>query len=419
MKIAVVVDRFPVLSETFILRQITGLIELGHQVDIFANRRPTEALVHQQVHDYRLDRRVTYVYDAGAPDVSWTRDAPLALHLGVRRPAALRMLGRERSAPHGGRRSLLPRLRVLLPRRRYDIVHCHFGNVGLAYRFAAAYWHAPLVVSFHGFDYSRDPQRYGPRLYEPLFAVADGVIVNSVHARGRLEALGCPRSVLHVLHYGVDRPTVAPRVHRARGSDEAVRLLTVARLVEKKGVEYAIRAVARVACAGTSLRYEIIGDGPLRAELETLARSLGVADCVVFRGAEEQQAVQAAMSEADLFVLPSVTAASGDQEGTPNVLMEASSYGVPVVSTYHSGIPEVVLDGRTGCLVPERDVPTLAERIAFLAAHPDVRTTMGRAARRHIEQHFDIHVLNRQLASLYSELVEQHGVRSDSGLFSS
>jgi colanic acid/amylovoran biosynthesis glycosyltransferase len=413
LKIAVVVEQFPALSETFILRQVTGLVDAGHEVDIFSNRRPDGHLVHEQVREYRLERRVHYVHTARTARSALLRDAGLLAQLSARRPDALRLLQREGSAPYGGRRSLLRRLRVLLPRDRYDVVHCHFGNIGLAYRFAAAYWRVPLVVSFHGFDFSRDPQRYGPRLYDPLFPVADAVTVNSEYARERLEELGCPPSALRILHYGVQRPAVPPRTHRARGTaDDPARLLTVARLVEKKGVEYAIRAVATVGATVPGVRYDIIGDGPLRPELEALARSLGVADRIVFRGPQEQRAVQAALAEADLFILPSVTAASGDQEGTPNVLMEASSYGVPVVSTLHSGIPEVVRDGETGFLVPERDVPALADRIAFLAGDPELRTTMGRAGRRYMEQCFDVQVVTAQLEELYREAIARRQART-------
>lgn len=411
MRIAEIVEYFPAVSETFILRQMTGLAALGHEVDVFANRRPgRDHVVHSEVHDSGLDRRVRYVHGVHPAPPSLARDAALALRLAVQRPTVLRMLGRERSAPYGGRRELLPRLKVLAGRGGYDVVHCHFGSVGLAYRFAAEYWNAPLVVSFHGIDFSRDPRVLGPRVYEPLFAVANAVTVNCAYARDRLEELGCPPERLHILHLGVDPSDYTFRERGVNGRDE-VRILTVSRLVEKKGVEYALRAVAQVARSGQRVRYEVIGDGPLRAELEALARSLGLDEQVTFRGSQEQQVVRSAMWEADIFLLPSVTAENGDQEGTPTVIIEASSSGLPVVSTFHSGIPEEVLDGRTGCLVPERDADALADRLRFLIAHPEVRATMGRAGRRHIEQQFDIRALNQQLEGIYDELVARHRTR--------
>ncbi|HEX5436699.1 MAG TPA: glycosyltransferase [Gemmatimonadaceae bacterium] len=407
MRIAVIVESFPELSETFILRQITGLLELGHDVAIFANRSPARGPVHAEVREYALGRRVRYVHPPNAAERSWRRDTLLALRVAMRRPRAMRLLRRAQSAEFGGFRSLLSRLPVLLPGGGYDVVHCHFGDVALAYRFAAAYWHIPFIASFHGFDYSRYPAMHGAGVYEPLFRTVDCVTVNGAYARARLEELGCPPPALRVLHYGVPLDDGAAALRRAEHSNGAVRLLTVARLVEKKGVEYAIRAVARVARTAPALRYDIIGEGPLRGELEALARALGVGDRVVFHGARAQDAVRAAMMEADIFVLPSVTATDGDQEGTPTVLIEASSYGLPVVSTHHSGIPEVVLDEASGFLVAERDVEALADRLECLVAHPERRVAMGRAGRCHIEREFDIQVLNRRLEALYREVIER------------
>jgi colanic acid/amylovoran biosynthesis glycosyltransferase len=110
------------------------------------------------------------------------------------------------------------------------------------------------------------------------------------------------------------------------------------------------------------------------------------------------------MAEAHVFLLPSVIAADGDEEGTPTVLAEASCAGLPVLSTRHSGIPEMVLDGRTGFLVPERDVAALADRLEELLARPELWAEMGREGRRHVEAEFDVRKLNQRLVSLYAEL---------------
>ncbi|MEO7685210.1 MAG: glycosyltransferase [Gemmatimonadaceae bacterium] len=125
--------------------------------------------------------------------------------------------------------------------------------------------------------------------------------------------------------------------------------------VEKKGFEYSIRAVARVRDVGPGLRYDIVGDGPLHQQLENLIRELGVERKVFLHGSQTGEVVQRMMAEAHLFVLASVTAANGDQEGTPVSLLEAQASGLPVLSTWHSGIPEVVLHEQTGFLVAERD----------------------------------------------------------------
>jgi colanic acid/amylovoran biosynthesis glycosyltransferase len=186
-----------------------------------------------------------------------------------------------------------------------------------------------------------------------------------------------------------------------------VRLLSVARLVPKKGIGIALRAFAAVCRDIDQLQYDIIGDGPLRSELTELARELAITDRVRFLGAQNNQSVQRAMLDADIFLAPSLTGPDGDEEGTPTVLIEASSSGLPVISTLHSGIPEVVLDGVSGYLVPEGDVSALASRIRYLIQNPDEWARLGHAGRRHVEDAFDIHALTRQLEAVYLSTLSQ------------
>jgi colanic acid/amylovoran biosynthesis glycosyltransferase len=296
----------------------------------------------------------------------------------------------------------LQRMQALRGAKRPDIVHCHYGEVGLGYRFLGRFWSAPLVVSFYGYDCSSLPRAMGDGLYRPLFRLADSVIVLSEAMRERLLSLGCPPALLHVHPLGVDTSRFAFRKRNSPG--EVVRILTVGRLVEKKGIEFALRAVAQVVPDYTKLRYDIIGDGPLRDSLERLSRALQLEHVVRFLGPVEEAGVAEAMDRADLFVLPSITAADGDEEGTPTVLIEASSCGLPIVSTRHAGIPEVVVDGISGFLVPERDVPALAERIRLLLERPERWAALGRAGRRHVESHFDTRVLSRRMEAHYAAL---------------
>ncbi len=184
-----------------------------------------------------------------------------------------------------------------------------------------------------------------------------------------------------------------------------MRVLTVGRLVEKKGLQYSIRAVAKVLAGHPHVRYDIVGDGPLRCDLETLIRKLGVERNVTLLGARDGLDVQRRMAEAHIFMLSSVTASDGDQEGTPVSLLEAQACGLPVISSRHSGIPEIVGDGRSGHLVPEGDVDGLADRLLSLVEHPKRWAEMGRRGRRHIEEHHDIRRLNEQLVGLYEEAI--------------
>jgi colanic acid/amylovoran biosynthesis glycosyltransferase len=187
-------------------------------------------------------------------------------------------------------------------------------------------------------------------------------------------------------------------------SAQPVEVITVARLVEKKGIEYAIRAAALV-LRDRSFRYTIVGDGPERQRLEGLIDHLGVSGSVRIIGWRGHDEVHRLLSTADAFMLPSVTAADGDEEGLPVALMEAMAAGLPVLSTLHSGIPELVRDGIEGFLVRERDVEALASRCSVLVDDPRLRAELGSAARLRIEERHDNHMLHDRLVELYRELL--------------
>jgi colanic acid/amylovoran biosynthesis glycosyltransferase len=136
---------------------------------------------------------------------------------------------------------------------------------------------------------------------------------------------------------------------------------------------------------------------------------LNIRDRVKLLGWKRQEEVVALLSGADILLAPSVTGADGDQEGIPVVLMEALAQGVPVLSTYHSGIPELVQDGQSGFLVPERDVAALADKLGYLVQHPECWPELGRAGRRYVETYYDINKLNDQLVDLYRRLLTTDG----------
>jgi colanic acid/amylovoran biosynthesis glycosyltransferase len=183
---------------------------------------------------------------------------------------------------------------------------------------------------------------------------------------------------------------------RRPGTDGRVRLLTIARLVEKKGVQYGVEAVARLQRHYPHLEYHIVGDGPLRSDLETQIQRLKMNDNVKLLGWKQQEEIVSLIAEADIFLAPSITAQDGDQEGIPVVLMEALAQGLPVLSTQHSG---------SGFLVPERDSAALAEKLTYLLQHSSLWAEMGQKGRAWVERYYDIHKLNDQLVMLYQNIL--------------
>ena len=430
MRVALIAEHFPAVSETFILRQITGLIELGHEVDIYAERRPENpGTVHPEVEKFGLLSRTTYMDippDSGYWEMpvwpitgeTWLPGAehpisnarrvlhalPVLFQCAVRAPGLLQQV--LNSSEYGYRAESLSAVyrlaRLCRVRHRYDVIHAHFGPIGDSFRFARQLWRAPLVVSFHGYDFSRWPRENGRAVYKKLFASADAVTVNSDHTCRRVADLGCPFGKMHKLHVGVDLRQFTFAARQAP-TDRIVRVLTVARLASQKGIEYAIRAIELVKRQFPAIHYDIIGAGPLEDTLKKLASEINIADAVSFHGAQSGTFVQGAMRKAHIFMLTSVTI-DGDTEGQGLVLQEAQACGLPVIATDHGPFPEGILPGRSGYLVPERDPEALARALLDLVRHPETWEALGRAGREHVEKNYNVQNLNRDLAELYANI---------------
>ncbi len=365
VRVAFLLERFPVLSETFLLTEMRGLQDAGLVVDVVSHHRPRPGEpVHAEVgRSGLLDR--THYADAGLPPDS-----------------------RE------------PVPSIPLAPGRHDVVHAHFGPNARRFAFARAQAQAPLVVSFHGYDFSAQPRVHGSAMYDALFATADVVTFNCEHARGALEALGCAPEKLARLRMPIVTSEHAFR-ERHLWPGETVRIVTVGRLVEKKGHAVALRAIADVA-RDIPVRYDIVGAGPLADELDALVRTLGLEEVVTLHGGQDSAFVRRRLDRAHLFLLASMEAPDGDEEGAPVALMEAHAAGLPVVSTRHAGIPEVVLDGLSGLLVPENDVQALADAIRRLIRDHETWPALGAAGRAHVEQAFDVAPCTEELLGVYA-----------------
>lgn len=290
-----------------------------------------------------------------------------------------------------------PRLRNALAALRPDLVHAHFGGDGWMISAAARSVGVPLVVTLHGHDVTSQPDtggvkglRYRRNLHT-AFRRAAALIAVSAPVRDRAIALGADPAKVHLHYTGVALPPAAPSP--APSWD----VVFVGRLVEKKGLDDLIAALATL--ADLAPRTLIVGDGPLAAALKTQAASLGVE--VTFAGALPPAEAAASMADAKIFASPSRTAANGDSEGLPTTILEAQARGVPVVSTHHSGIPEAVVHDTTGLLGPEGDRETLARHLRLLLTDDTLRTRLGRQARAHVESTFDLVKQTAALEDLY------------------
>jgi colanic acid/amylovoran biosynthesis glycosyltransferase len=214
--------------------------------------------------------------------------------------------------------------------------------------------------------------------------------------------IGVKRSKITKLPVGVDLNNFAKKRWRDEPCEE-VCVLTIARLVEVKGLQYSLKAFARVKENHSNIRYFIVGEGPLRNELENLAYDLDISDSVEFLGWKDHDEIKNLYNHADVFLLTSISADDGAQEGQGLVLLEAQAMKIPVVATRSGGIPECVLDNKSGFLVHERDINELAEKLSYLIDNIALRHEMGCEGRKYVENYFNIDSLNNDLVEIYMQ----------------
>ena len=264
-------------------------------------------------------------------------------------------------------------------------VLAEYGTTGVLVMEACRRLRIPLVVHFHGYDASvREVLEEHAESYRRMFAQAEAVLAVSRAMQRKLVSLGAPAEKVFYNPCGADcrqfvlaDPAAAPPT-----------FLAVGRFVEKKAPQLTLKAFAEVRRAWPAATLRMVGYGPLLEECRLLAGELGLGDAVTFLGEQPHEVVRDEMRRARCFVQHSIEAPNGDCEGTPVGILEAGAAGLPVVSTRHAGIPDVVVEGRTGLLVDEQDVRGMAAQMIRLAGEPELARELGRAARRHIESNF-------------------------------
>jgi len=289
----------------------------------------------------------------------------------------------------------------LMGNHRPALIHAHFGIDGVYALPLAKQLRVPLVTTFHGFDatlangyFLCSPAWANYPLFRRQLARQGAVFLCvSSFIRDRVLAMGFPEERTHVHYIGIDLESTGVRAP----DQETPMILHVGRQVAMKGTVYVIRAFARLAQQIPGVELVIIGDGPLRKRMQSLAQSLGLTERIRFLGALPHQQVMTWMRKAAMLVLPSVRTRTGRNEGLGMVLLEAAATGVPMIGSRQGGIPEAISDGETGLLVSERNDEELAAAMNTLLNDPAMRLHMGQQARTLVERRFDI---RRQTAKL-------------------
>ncbi len=309
MKIAFLASTFPTVSETFVLNQIVGLIDLGHDVHIFADKSERNVKIHGNYEKYDLSKRTRYY---GIPKNKLARIMKAILliikYASSNYSVILGSLNIFRYGKPSLSLSLLFMSVALLERGPFDIIHCQFGTIGLN----AVLLHqiipsnGKIVTSIRGYDvtvYLKDH----PGIYHELFREGDLFLPVCEFLKERLIQEGCEENKI-VIHYdGIDCSKFE-YLQRQRIPGEPIKVLTIARLVEKKGVAFAIDAVARLLSKGERIEYAVVGDGMLRENLQQLIKDMGIERQVKLLGSKTHEEVKRLLKESHVMIAPSLTA---------------------------------------------------------------------------------------------------------------
>lgn len=407
MRILYYTDEFPSLSQTFVLTQIEGMLKKNLVVDVLS-RNIGKGVIYNDPSLNPLGDKVILLpnIEGGFIKEQYKKTLHLLKHFSRNRNI-IKLINPFQYGLGVLSLNLAVEGIAFNGLGSYDIVHCQFGMLGRsAVRLRKlGLIEGKIVTSFRGWDLSKYLQRRGSNVYRDLFRSADLLLPVCEYFMHRLIELGCDHNKVLIHRSGVNTEQLCFSERKLNESDE-LRLLSVGRMVEKKGFKYAIKGFALAKrISPMKIVFRIIGDGPLRKDLETLVSERGLADSVVFTGAKCHAEVIQEMANAHIFLAPSVTASDGDQEGIPNVLKEAMATGLPVIATRHSGIPELVEDGISGLLIDEKDATGIAEAIGKLINLYNRWGEMGRAGREMVLRNYDSNVLNDQLYDIYTNLV--------------
>ena len=396
--IGYVVSTWPRLSQTFGRAGIVALERRGVPLRIFSAKDPGGEPVHAKVSQVQAE--VTYLSLRRCWKQIVRANLRLAGELPVRYVRALL------HALSFGRVGVLRRffqagyLAHLLRQRPVSHLHAHFATApALLAMFASELTGIPYTFTAHARDIYVDTRR---KLLRKEMERARAVVTVSEYNRRYLSTEISPKSngKVHCIYNGIDLSDFKFRWPRKSNSRAPV-ILSVGRLIEKKGIEDLINASAILKQRGRAFKVEIIGSGPLRRPLEIRAAQLGLGECIEFLGAQPQEKVCAAYERSAVFALPCVVTAEGDRDGIPTVVLEAMASGVVVVSTPVSGIPELIDSGRDGVLVPPNNPALLAEALDLLLGDAQLRERLICAARAKVESQFVIERSSGQLLNLF------------------
>lgn len=395
MKIAYVLYAFPKLSESFILNEIVELLKRGHEVQIVSLHEPVEEVRHEEVNAYGLLERTHYFRRNQIFTVNFFR--PLKYFLKAFAQDIYNLKLSKNRLKHDLK---LAYFATIMDQNGVVLIHAHFADIGNVARRLGKMVGVPYTLTAHAFDIYMEPDTDELR---KVMNDAESVVTISDYNKNYLKGEIGVNNRIEVIRCGIDLDKFKPQKIRA---DNKIKLLTVARLVEKKGIAYLIKAIPMMIKEVPNCELTIIGSGPLYDNLQQLVRDLDIERYVQFRGDVSDSELMRYYERADMFLLPCIIAENGDRDGIPVSIMEAMAMKLPVISTIVSGIPELVADGVSGILAPQKDEKAIADAVLTLCKDSELRVEMGAEGRKIVERKFNITLEAEKIIGVFENVTE-------------
>lgn len=393
MKVAYILGIFPKLSESFIINEIVELLKKGHNIQIYSYHSPKDHIKHEVFREYNLLERTHYF--------SFNRLFKVNLFYFLKYfvTGLLRDLFNFRFSARILEFNLKAAyFTVIIRKNRSDILHSHFTTTGSFSKRLGEFLGLPYILTAHAFDIYMSQENELREVMES----ARSVVTISEYNRNYLQNEIGIKNRIEVIRCGIDIEKFNPK--GKSHPDNKIKILTVTRLVEKKGLEYLIKAMPAVISEIQDINLTIIGTGPLEGHLKQIMKDMNIEKYVEFRGGVSDSELKHYYENADMFILPCIIAGNGDRDGIPVAIMEAMAMELPVISTRISGIPELVSDGISGILVPQKNEISIADAILKLCKDRDLRHRMGENGRKIINKKYNIALESRKLINIYNNV---------------
>lgn len=412
MKVTIASESFPQVSETFVLNHVTSLIKKNIKVTVTSIYAPSSTLIkHEEYSKYRKSFNTFYekkhksLYISKLRYVTFLYDALSAFFIAPK--VFVKLIS---SSNITQKQTYLSAFRHKKHYNTSDIIHAHFGYIGKRLTelkdIGLINNNIPIVCSFHGYDIDTPTYFKNYLFYKHFFEEVNLVISNSEYLKKRLIETGCKASKIEILKVGVDTNKFTPTATQKKRN--SFQIITVARLIEVKGIEYGIKAIKTLVNKGyTDIKYNIIGDGNLYNTLRLLISHLKLNDHVFLHGPKSQEEIYNFYNNSNLFILPSIVSSEGRAETQGLVIQEAQSMELPIIVTDVGGIPEGIIPDETGFLVPEKSPEAIAEKIEYLILKPKIANEMGKRGREFVKNKFDLQIIGSQTIQLYNQLLDE------------